>query len=96
LIRALAEFSIQSMSVMVLAQQSVVPIYAWSLLLIALLIGGFVVVLLVRRRATGGDAEAPQTFSLSELRQMRDSGQITAEQYEKLREAVIAGMKNPR
>lgn len=81
-----------------LAQQSVLPIWGWSFLLIALVIGLFVVVWWTRRRAAGADgagggASPAQPFSLSDLRTMRESGQITDEQYEKLRAAAIGAAR---
>ena len=54
----------------------------WLLLLLAMvLIGGFVV-LAIRRRYRGGDVEnLPATFSLAALRQMRDRGELTDEEF---------------
>lgn len=82
---------------MPLAEQTVLPIWGWSFVLIALVIGLFVVVWWTRRRVTGNDAASTaQPFSLSDLRAMRESGQITPEQYEKLRESTIGAARSPR
>lgn len=76
-----------------LATSDLGPIFFWSLLLIGLLIAGFFVVVLVKRRLAKAD-DGPQIgFSLSDLRQMRQQGQLTEEEYERARAKMVASLK---
>jgi uncharacterized membrane protein len=68
-------------------------LFFWSLLLMALVLGLFVVVWWVRRRTLNRDRTSGAVFTLSDLRRMRESGQINTEQYEKLKENVIGAAK---
>jgi hypothetical protein len=56
-----------------------------------------VAVFLVRRRMSVSDEPLPPGegggFSLSDLRRLRDSGQMTAEEYEKTRKMVAAAAR---
>ncbi len=78
---------------LVLAQQTVMPIWVWSLVLMAILGAAILVIAWVRRRSTRGADTSPQNFTLSDLRQMRESGQIDDEQFQKLRDAIIGVSK---
>lgn len=82
------------------AQAGLSSIYAWSFLLILLVLGMFVAVWWVRRRAVGHDAgegrPAGQPFTLSELRAMRQGGQIDDEQYERLKATIVGTARGPR
>lgn len=82
----LAEYLAQTSNV----QRSMNQVLFWGAVLMAaaLLLGGGVVAL--RRRAVSREDESPQIFSLGELRRMRDSGEITEEEFESLRTRVIA------
>jgi uncharacterized membrane protein len=77
------------------AQERVLPIWGWSIVVIGLLVGAFVAVAWMRRRMLNrSSAGMGAVFSLSELRQMRQSGQIDDEQYEKLRESIIGAARH--
>lgn len=78
---------------MLLAQQSVMPIWGWSLVLIAFLGAALLVMVWVRRRIKSTVESAPEDFTLSDLRRLREAGQIDEQQYQKMRAAIIGGAK---
>jgi hypothetical protein len=67
----------------------------WLGVLLGVVVVGFGAILLLRRYlrdpAAGGTGNVG--FSLSELRAMRDRGEITSEEYERTRAMVIAKVK---
>src|SRR5690348_15499986 len=67
----------------------------WGGLLILVILVGAAGILLVRRWMRGGDSggQPDAGFSLSDLRAMRDRGEITSEEYEQTRARVIAKVK---
>ncbi len=82
-----------------LAQEGVPPvdwekILLWGFVLIGLAILGFGAISLFRRKFMA-PAEGDQVpgFSLADLREMRDRGEITPEEYEQTRARVIAKVK---
>lgn len=77
-----------------LSQQTIGRLFFWSLLLIGLVIVAFVIVLLVRRRTAANADYTAQNFTLSDLRRMRDAGEIDEEQFKKLRDAIIGSAKS--
>ena len=55
--------------------------------------------LLIMRRVFRPGARAPESteaFSLHEFRKMRDSGKISDEEYESLRQSLLAGLTPPK
>ena len=68
----------------------------WTAVLVVLIVIGFVVVVAVRRHYYSGDDAAGTSagpgFTLQQLRQMRRDGEITEQQYEKLRQHVIGAV----
>lgn len=64
-------------------------------ILLAVVLGGGLVIMLVRRKlyAPKGGSDTEGGFSLSELRAMRDRGDITPAEYEATRAHVIAKVK---
>lgn len=76
-----------------LAQQKVMPIWVWSLILIGLLGAALLLLAWVRRRLRTIADTTPAEFTLSDLRRMKEAGQIDDDQYQKLREAVIGTAK---
>jgi uncharacterized membrane protein len=74
---------------------SVGDVLMWGAILIGIVFVGSLFIMLLRRRlkdpalSTGADAG----FSLSDLREMRDRGEITIEEYEQTRARVIAKVK---
>jgi len=67
----------------------------WGGILIGVVLIGFFVLMFVRRRYVGegeNDKQDPG-FSLAGLREMRDRGEITPEEYEAMRAKVIAKVK---
>src|SRR5271154_946554 len=69
---------------------------ALAIMMVLVLIGGFGI-LMFRRRLWGeeeDDNSSDVGFSLSDLREMRDRGEITPEEYEFTRARVIAKVKS--
>ena len=64
--------------------QSTEDALLWLLLLLVMVLLGGIVVLAIRRRYQDGDHdELTATFSLSSLRQMRDRGELTEEEFKR-------------
>jgi hypothetical protein len=68
----------------------------WGVVLMGVVVAGVLVILMLKRmlRQEEGPATADAGFSLSELRAMRDRGEITPEEYEQTRSRVIAKVKS--
>ena len=84
-------------------------IIIWSLLLIGLIVAGWLTVWQVRRRLQRDDTLGNAGFTLSDLRQLHKSGQMTDEEFERAkakvveaarkaaaRDAAASGGKDPR
>lgn len=71
------------------------PIWGWSLALLAMLGVALLVMVWVRRRIRSAIDQTGQDFTLSDLRKLRASGEIDQEQYEKLRTAIIGASRKP-
>jgi len=67
----------------------------WGFVLIAAVVVGWIFIMILRRRLREPDAGVSDDagFSLSQLRAMRDRGEITSEEYEQTRSRVIAKVK---
>ena len=67
----------------------------WLGVLLVVVIIGFGALMLFRRRITDQGTEQSKDigFSLSDLRAMRDRGEITSEEYEATRAKVVASVK---
>ncbi len=67
----------------------------WLVVLLAVVIAGFTIIMLLRRyiQEPLGSESQDAGFSLSELRAMRDRGEISPEEYEHTRARVIAAAK---
>jgi hypothetical protein len=76
-------------------QQAEQQVLFWGVVLMGVVIAGTLVILAIRRVLKRQDAPAAADagFSLSELRAMRDRGEITSEEYEQTRARVIAKVK---
>ena len=62
-----------------------------AVLMVAVVVGGVGIMLLRRKLRDGSSAgEADTGFSLSSLRELRDKGEITREEYERARAKVVA------
>ncbi|HVT79315.1 MAG TPA: hypothetical protein VHM90_01550 [Phycisphaerae bacterium] len=65
-----------------------------AVLTVVIIIGGGVIMMIRRRLRDAASNSAMDTgFSLSDLRAMRDRGEITIQEYEQTRERVIAKVK---
>lgn len=67
---------------------------ALFILLALVFVGGFGILLLRRKLYSSRDEPPEVGFSLSDLRKMRDRGEITPEEYEITRNKVIAKVKS--
>ena len=72
-----------------LAQMSASSIVTWSLVLVALIVAGWVTVWQVRRRLTKPDETAGTGFTLSDLRQLHKTGQMSDEEFERAKAKVV-------
>ena len=74
---------------LMLAEMSTSSIVTWSLILMALIVAGWVTVWQVRRRMTRPDETAGTGFTLSDLRQLHKSGQMSDEEFERAKAKVV-------
>jgi hypothetical protein len=73
---------------------NVLSILFWVVVTIAALIGGYVVVMRLREWLRGPDVtSAPIGFTLSDLRKLHASGQMTDEEFEKARAKAVEAAK---
>jgi hypothetical protein len=69
-------------------------VFFWGGILIGVVVVGSVFIMLLRRHMNAGSRGAQDAgFSLSDLRAMRDRGEITPQEYEQTRARVIAKVK---
>ena len=64
-------------------------IVVWSLLLIGLIVAGWLTVWQVRRRLQRDETLGNAGFTLSDLRQLHKSGQMSDEEFEKAKARVL-------
>ena len=81
-----------------LAQQSdesIIRVFGWSLVLIALLIAGFFAISKLRQWLREDDTPGPSIgFTLSDLRQLHKSGQMTDEEFERAKSKIVGSAKS--
>lgn len=67
----------------------------WGVVLMGVIIIGGAAIMLIRRklRDSAANSNSDPGFSLSDLRAMRDRGEITSDEYEQTRARVIAKVK---
>ena len=68
-------------------------IFFWSVVLIALVVGGFLLVSWVRRQLKEPEQAPSGGFTLADLREMRRTGQISEEEFEKAKTQMTAAIK---
>lgn len=61
--------------------------------LVLVVIAGAVALLLIRRWWKGQDESAQPGFTLGDLRELRDSGEISVAEYERARETMVRKVK---
>src|SRR2546425_232392 len=64
-------------------------IVVWSLLLIGLIVAGWLTVWQVRRRLQKDDSLGSSGFTVSDLRQLHKSGQMTDEEFDRAKAKVV-------
>ena len=68
--------------------------FYWSAVIMGVAVVGFVIIMIIKRIMKSRQPETHEAgFSLSDLRAMRDRGEITPEEYEQTRTNVIAKVK---
>jgi hypothetical protein len=69
--------------------------FYWSMVIMAMLGVGLVIVVVVRRRAQAyqNDAGPGLPFTLHDLRQLHDDGQLTDEEFERARSRIVSMSK---
>jgi LPXTG-motif cell wall-anchored protein len=65
-------------------------VMVWVAVLMGLILVGGLLVLLLRRRLLAAEAETSAGGLMEDLRRMRDSGQMTQEEYESVRRNMAA------
>jgi hypothetical protein len=68
-------------------------IIGWVLVLLVTILAGAAGVAALRRWAHRGDEGSPIGFTLSDLRQLHKSGQLSAEEYERAKAVVLEAAK---
>ena len=68
-------------------------IVVWSLLLIGLIVAGWLTVWQVRRRLQKDDTLGNAGFTLSDLRQLHKSGQMSDEEFERAKLTVVTAAR---
>ena len=68
---------------------SFIDVLPATILLIAFAIVGGIIIFLVRKKLKSTPTKTT-TFSLSELRKLRDEGTLSEEEYERARQSIIA------
>ena len=72
------------------------PTLLWIGVLLVLFVGGGVAIYFLRRYARGGDKEsAGPALTLNQVRQMRQRGEITEEEYQRLKRTVVEETRKP-
>jgi uncharacterized membrane protein len=76
-------------------QQDITSIVVFCIVLILAILLMWIVYALARRRFTKQEAQSsPASWSLNDIRKLRDEGQLSQEEYEKLRD-IVAGRATP-
>jgi len=81
-----------------LAQESsgnIGSLLLYSLALIVLVVVAYIGVTWIRRQVKGEDGGASEGFTLSDLRRLHKSGQMTDDEYEKAKLLIIGSVKAP-
>ncbi len=73
------------MNLLAAQQVDVAAVLFWGCMLMLIALGGFVVMIVVKKRIMREESSGGFTWSHKQLLEMRDSGEITIQQYEKLR-----------
>ena len=71
------------------AEYDASDVVLWSLLLIGLIVAGWLTVWQVRRRLQRDDTLGNAGFTLSDLRQLHKSGQMTDEEFDRAKARVV-------
>ena len=75
---------------MVIAESDPTSVIFWSVVMIAMLVGGLFLALRLKKKLKSDDApSAPLGFTLSDLRDMHRAGQLTDAEFEKAKEKIV-------
>jgi len=76
------------------ADSSSADVFLWLLILLVLVIGLFVAVVVLRKKLSPNEDFHGAGFTLSDLRQMHKKGQMSDEEFERAKLALLGSMKN--
>lgn len=68
------------------------PVFVWCFILIVVVLIGFFVATWLRKRLNQADDQGIG-FSLAELREMRNAGKLSQEEFERAKTRLTAGLK---
>ena len=69
--------------------------WLWAILSVGgLMAAGAILIVFVRKRMRSSDDRSTDIFTLGQLRKMHADGQISSEEYESLRDAMIGQVRN--
>jgi hypothetical protein len=81
------------------SSESMLPVFGWSLVLIALLVGGFFAIAKLRQWLRSEDVDSAARsgpgmgFTLSDLRQLHKQGKMTDAEFERLKGMILGNAK---
>ena len=82
----------QSFAILAQDESSEGAIFFWALLLLVLVIGLFVVVAILRKKMSPNEDFHGVGFTLADLRQLRKRGQMSDEEFEKAKSALLSSI----
>jgi hypothetical protein len=82
------------MALLAQSDSSFADIFFWALLLLVLVLGLFVAVVVLRKKMSPDEDFHGVGFTLSDLRQMHKKGQMSDEEFERAKIALLGSMKN--
>jgi hypothetical protein len=78
---------------MLAAGESVLPVFGWSFVLIALLVGGYFAITKLREWMKADDQPEAIGFTLSDLRQLHRQGKMSDEEFNKAKSLILGNAK---
>jgi hypothetical protein len=77
-----------------LAQNSnTATIFIWALVLVGVVLVGFLIVSWAKKRLTRTDESLNTGFTLSDLRRLHKEGKLSADEFERAKQAIMASAK---
>lgn len=70
-------------------------IVPWAGLLVVLTVVGFIIIMMIRRTTQSDLDGSSSAFTLQDLRRLHKSGEMTDDEFERAKEAVIGHLRKP-